>query len=296
MHTKQQIQKLLAAANFNPNHRRGQNFLVDLNLMRVLIDLADIHSNDVVLEVGCGTGSLTSALAEKAAAVISVEIEPTLAQIARQQLEEYQNVQIIQNDVLENKNTIDASVMEVLRSAAKQHGGRFMLVANLPYSVACPVMINLTMGDVFVDCMYATMQKEVAERMTASPGGKDYGTLSILLAATGRVKIERQLPPSVFWPKPQIDSAMVSYIRMPEKVEQIHDITVLSDVVALFMGHRRKMLKACAKLAKGRLEKVHDWNEIFTECAIDPHKRPEELIPQSYISIANLCNERTKKA
>ena len=109
MHTKQQIQELLSARNFSPNQRRGQNFLIDLNLMRLLIDLAAIYGNDVVMEVGCGTGSLTGALAERCAKVISVEIEDTLAQIAEEQLGEYDNVQIIVGDVLENKNTIDNS-------------------------------------------------------------------------------------------------------------------------------------------------------------------------------------------
>jgi 16S rRNA (adenine1518-N6/adenine1519-N6)-dimethyltransferase len=294
MHTKQQIQQLLSSANFSPSQRRGQNFLVDLNLMRLLVNLADIHSNDIVMEVGCGTGSLTEALAEKAARVITVEIDRTLARIAQKQLAQYKNVQIIVRDVLENKNTIDSSVVEALRSAAKEHTGRLMLVSNLPYSVACPVMLNLVMGPVQADCMYVTVQKEVAERMAASPGNKDYGSLSILLAATGQVKIERKLPPSVFWPEPQVDSAIVSFVRQPEKHDRIRDMTVLADVVALFIGHRRKMLRACAKLAEGRLEQIHNWPQIFEKACVEPHSRPEMLTAEQYISVANLCAEQLK--
>jgi len=294
MHTKQQIQEFLSVHNFSPSQRRGQNFLIDLNLMRLLIDLADIHGNDVVMEVGCGTGSLTGTLAERCAKVISVEIEKTLAKIAEEQLAEYDNVQIIVGDVLENKNTIDSEVVDALRRAHDEHSGRLMLVSNLPYCVACPVMMNLVTGPVQADCMFVTVQKEVAERMTAPPGNKHYGSLSILLAATGGVKIERKLPPSVFWPEPQVDSAIVSFIRQPEKVDRIYDMKTLSQVIALFIGHRRKMLRACAKLAKGPLERIHNWPQIFEKACVEPHSRPEQLTAVQYISIANLCAEQLK--
>ncbi len=294
MHTKQQIQQLLSTKNISPNQRRGQNFLIDLNLMRLLINLANMHSNDIVLEVGCGTGSLTGSLAERCAKVISVEIEKTLAQIAQEQLAQYDNVQIITGDVLENKNTIDSSVIDALRRARNKHNGRVMLVSNLPYNVASPVMLNLVTGPVQADRMFVTIQKEVAERMAAAPGNKDYGSLSILLAATGRVKIERKLPPSVFWPEPKVDSAIVSFIRQPKKIKRIYDMKTLSEVVALFIGHRRKMLRACAKLAKGRLEKINNWPQIFEEACVEPHSRPEQLAPIQYISIANLCSEQLK--
>jgi 16S rRNA (adenine1518-N6/adenine1519-N6)-dimethyltransferase len=294
MHTKQQIQMLLAGQGHNPNHRRGQNFLIDLNLMRLLVDTADIRSNDVVLEVGCGTGSLTEALAERAAKVISVEIEESLANIATKEVADKDNVQIINCDILENKNTIDSSVIQAVNDAKQQYDGRLMLIANLPYSVACPVMLNLITGEVTADCMYVTVQKEVAERMAATEGNKDYGTLSVMLAATGDVKIERKLKPSVFWPQPQVDSAMVSFVRNKDKTSKVHDKKILAEVVALFMQHRRKMLKACSKLAQDRLAQVHNWGSVFSECFIDSHKRPEELKPQDYISIANTCAEQLK--
>ena len=294
MHTKQQIQRLLSAAGFFPNQRRGQNFLIDLNLMRLLVNLADIHSNDVVLEVGCGTGSLTGALAEKAAKVIIVEIEQALANIAAEQLAQYKNIEVIVSDALENKNTIDSAVIEAMRKAVAEHGGRLMLVANLPYCVACPVMLNLVRGPLTADCMYVTVQKEVAQRMAALPGTKHYGSLSILMAATGQVKLERKLPPSVFWPEPQVDSAIVSFLRQPDKQRGVHSIDILAQVVALFIGHRRKMLKACAKLAQGQLARIHNWPQIFAEACVEPHSRPEELAPAQYISIANICDEQLK--
>lgn len=294
MQTKQQIRELLAAANFSPNTRRGQNFLIDLNLIRLLLNIANIQSNDVVLEVGPGTGSLTQELAQRAGHVITVEIERALAEITRRQLHDAKNVQTIVADALQNKNTIDASVISAIEQAKKQFAGRLMLVANLPYSVACPVMLNLVTGETVADCMYVTVQKEVAQRMTAEAGENHYGTLSVLLTATGEVKTERILKPTVFWPAPQVDSAMVSFVRNPHKVERIYDMNVLKQIVSLFMGHRRKMLKACVKLVGGNLESVHNWPVIFEDCFVDPHHRPDEIEVSDYVAIANMCAEQLK--
>jgi 16S rRNA (adenine1518-N6/adenine1519-N6)-dimethyltransferase len=164
-----------------------------------------------------------------------------------------------------------------------------MLIANLPYSVAAAVMANLITGPIVCDSMYVTVQKEVAERMVATAGGKDYGVLSIFTAATGQAKILRKLKPSVFWPQPQVESAMLTFRRQPKKAEQIHNMDFFKEIVNLFMGHRRKMLKACVKFSEGRLEKIHNWNDIFNRAVIDPQLRPEELSAENYIAIANLC-------
>ena len=294
MQTKQQIQQLLDSMGVRPNKRLGQNFLIDLNLIKLLINSADIKNSDCVIEVGCGTGSLTEAIAQHNCKTIAVEVDQTLAKIAKKQLADMENVQILQTDILENKNTITSHISQALNKARENTPGRLMLVANLPYSVASPVMINLTIAPVFVDCMYVTVQKEVALRMTASAGNNNYGTLSIILNAVGQVKIIRVLKPSVFWPKPQVDSAMVSFIRDNEKVRRIKNISLFSEVVRLFMQHRRKMLKACCKFAPPNLAKITNWPEIFTICSVDPKARPEKLTPEDYIAIANLCHKNLK--
>jgi len=292
MHTKHQIQQLLASAGVFPNKHFGQHFLIDLNLMRVLIDSANIGSDDIVLEVGCGTGSLTEGLAEQAGYCIAVEVDDTLAKIAQEQLAQKENVNVINTDILESKHTISGTVIEAIEQARKKPGGRLRLVANLPYNVACPVMLNLVTGPTVADEMYVTVQKQVAERMTAQPGSGDYGTLSIFLSATGEVKTERILKPTVFWPQPQVESAMVSFVRKEEKVSRVKSMELFGEVINLFMGHRRKMLKACTKFAGSELSKIDNWPEIFEQCSIDPTRRPEKLPPEDYIAIANLCCER----
>lgn len=286
MQTKRQIQQLLVSAGVRPNKQLGQHFLIDLNLMRLLVDSAGITADDVVLEVGCGTGSLTEGLAERAGKVVSVELDRTLAQIAKTQLAKAPNVEIINADALETKNIISPAVTEALASAQADRSGRTLLVANLPYNIASPLMLNLAAD---VDAMYVTVQKEVAERMTAKTGGGDYGTLSIFLAAMGDVAKIRLLKPSVFWPQPQVDSAMVAYVHDEAKSGRIRDMKIFGEIVRLFMGHRRKTLSACTRLAAGRLTAIDNWPEILDKCSVDPAKRPEQLCPEDYIAIANLC-------
>ncbi|MEN6306733.1 MAG: 16S rRNA (adenine(1518)-N(6)/adenine(1519)-N(6))-dimethyltransferase RsmA [Anaerohalosphaeraceae bacterium] len=295
MQTKQDIERLLAGAGTTPKHRLGQNFLIDLNLMRLLVDEAHIHQQDVVLEVGPGTGSMTEALAERAGRVVAVEYDPPLARIVSVQMKPFANVTLFNRDVLENKNAIHAEILDAVQKARAELGGRLLLVSNLPYGAGSAVMANLITGPVVADAMAVTVQKEVAERMAALPDHDAYGTLSILMAATGRAHIFRKLPPSVFWPRPQVESAMVSFVRDPQKVAQIHDMDTFRSIITLFMGHRRKMLKACVKFADGELAKVHGWNEIFTEAFVDPHHRPEQLPAGDYINISNLCWEQIRK-
>jgi len=290
MQTKHKIQQLLASAGVRPNKQLGQHFLIDLNLMRLLIDSAGITRDDLVLEVGCGTGSLTQGLAERACRVVAVELDHTLANIARTQLAGAVNIEIINADVLQTKNTLSPALTQALAPARRTCPGRILLVANLPYNIASPLMSNLVIGGAAPDAMFVTIQKEVAERMTAQPGGRDYGPLSIYLAATGRAERIRTLKPSVFWPRPQVDSAMVAYQRDKTKLQRIRSMTAFSEIVRLFMGHRRKTLSACTKLAAGRLDAVDNWPEIFDRCSIDPASRPAQLAPEDYIAIANSCD------
>jgi 16S rRNA (adenine1518-N6/adenine1519-N6)-dimethyltransferase len=290
MQTKQQIQQLLASAGVEPNKRLGQHFLVDLNLMRLLIDTANISNDDIVLEVGCGTGSLTQGLSERAGKVIAVELDKPLAEIAARQCPAG-NVEVINADILENKSTINQTVTDTIEAARKNHSGRFILVSNLPYSAASPLMMNLITGTMIAEAMHVTVQKEVAERMTAGPVDQHYGTLSIHMAETGDVKTERVLKPTVFWPQPQVYSAMISFVRKSEKAGRIKNMELLGEVVNLFMQHRRKMVKACTRFVAGSLAKISNWSEIFEKCNIDPRNRPEQLTPDDFIAISNLCYE-----
>src|SRR5262245_31168475 len=157
-----------------PATRHGQNFLIDLNLVQIIVDAADLTTDDVVLEVGTGTGSLTALMAARAAAVVTVEIDAHLFELASEQLIDLPNVTMLRLDALRNKNTIDDRVMDAigheLNSAPNR---RFKLVANLPYNIATPLLSNLLLARHVPRSMTFTIQKELAERIIAAPSTKD---------------------------------------------------------------------------------------------------------------------------
>lgn len=287
MQTKRQIQQFLKSAGVRPNRRHGQHFLIDLNLMRLLVDSANIQKDDVVLEAGCGTGSMTELLAQKAGRVIAVELDRNLSEIAEKQLADAKNTQLTNADILESKHTLNHIVVDALDRAHEQCRGRILLVANLPYDVASSLMMNLVTGPTIADAMYVTVQKEVADRMTAARACRNYSILSIFLGATGEVKTIRTLKPAVFWPQPQVDSAMVSFVRNRVKSDRIANMEFFGEIVHLFMGHRRKTLLSCSRLARGKLAQITNWPEIFEQCRFNPKQRPETLSPEDYISITN---------
>lgn len=290
MQSKRQIQQLLASAGASPKKKLGQNFLIDLNLMSLVVSSAGITEADIVLEIGCGTGSMTLELAQKARTVISVEYDPVLAGIAAGQLKDAPNVQILNCDALAGKASLNPIVMEALDSATQRCKGRLLLVANLPYCVATPIILHMVAGPMVANEMHVTVQKEVAHRMTAQPGRDDYGPMAILLAAAGTAKIDRIFRPTVFWPRPQVDSALVHFVREPDRIARIGDFDLLADIVSLFMGHRRKTMKACTRLADGNLAHGQDWPAVFAAASVDPGLRPDQLHPQQYVEMANRCH------
>ena len=205
-----------------PATRHGQNFLIDLNLVQLIVDAAELTKDDVVLEVGTGTGSLTAMMAERAAAVVTVEIDAHLFELASEQLIDLPNVTMLRLDALRNKNNIDDRVMDAVgEHLAAAPGRRFKLVANLPYNIATPILSNLLLARHVPHSMTATIQKELAERITASPSTKDYSALSVWIQSQATAEIVRLLPPSVFWPAPKVTSAILRIVVDPAKRAQI---------------------------------------------------------------------------
>jgi 16S rRNA (adenine1518-N6/adenine1519-N6)-dimethyltransferase len=253
--------------------------------MRLLVESADVKKDDIVLEVGCGTGSLTSLLTERAGSVIAVETDSKLIEIAQKQLEKTENVNFFSSDILKNKKNINQDVIKKIMQIREKYAGRFLLVSNLPYNVASPLIFNLITGPARVDEMYFTVQKEVADRLIAAAGSKNYGILSVFLASMGLVKIIRRLKPSVFWPQPKVDSAMVSFFFDPKKASRITNIELFGQIVGFFMQYRRKTLKACSKLAGSKFKQISDWSEIFDKCSINPSWRPNQLSPEDYLAL-----------
>jgi 16S rRNA (adenine1518-N6/adenine1519-N6)-dimethyltransferase len=279
-HTKQQIQLLLSQADTAPHHKWGQNFLIDLNLMRLLVKTADLKGNETVLEVGCGTGSLTDLLAAQAGAVITVDIDPILNQIAQTQLAHYSNISMHCRDILANKSTIAPEILTDIRQKRKQLNGPFYLIANLPYNIAAPLIIDLLLGADIPDAIFVTIQTEVAQRITAQPNTKAYGQLTILTQALGTTKLIRKLNPQSFWPAPKVSSSMISWQLDAERHKSVTDIHRLKQLAELLIGHRRKKIKTC-------LAGNPQLLDLLAVADIDPDARGETLDVQRFVKLAN---------
>ena len=182
--TRSYLMKKFEALGIRPQTRLGQNFLIDLNLLRLLHESGNITRNDVILEVGTGTGSLTAPMGDKAAVVITVEVDPVIQNLAKQELFGRENIRFIKVDILKNKNRLRDEVLDVIREELTLPGENdekrmFKLVANLPYNVATPLISNLLLIDTPPSLMCVTIQKELADRIVAKPRSKNWGALSL---------------------------------------------------------------------------------------------------------------------
>lgn len=274
-------------------HRHGQNFLIDLNLQRLIIDSAKLGAFDVVLEVGTGTGALTALSAERAAEVVTVEIDPQLYQLASEELFEFPNVTMLQQDALHNKNTISPAVMDVVREKLAGHPGRqFKLVANLPYSVATPVISNLLACDTPPVSMTVTIQKELGDRITAQPSSKDYGALSVWMQSQCRTELVRILAPSVFWPRPKVHSAILQIELEPERRAAIPDLAFFHTFVRSLFFHRRKFLRSVLISAVGDDLSKPEVDEILASQQLPPDARAEQLGVEQMLALTEAVRQR----
>ena len=274
---------------FRPQSRLGQNFLIDLNLLDVVLRAADIQPHDVVLEVGGGTGSLTTRLAQRAAAVVSVELDAQLAQLAAEQLAGMTNVTLLQQDALRNKNHMHPLVMAAVRAQLQsRERTTFKLVANLPYSVATPVISNMLASEIVPDAMTVMIQKELADRIVAVPRTKEYGSLSVWVQSQCEAAIVRELPPSVFWPRPQVDSAIVQLVLVPAQRAQIGDPLVFQRFVRGLFLHRRKFLRSALSGAFKELSKPR-VDAAMSQLQLGPDARAEQLSVSQILELARAC-------
>lgn len=276
--TKTFLMQQFREIGLEPASRHGQNFLIDLNLVELLVASAELDQRDVVLEVGTGTGSLTAMMAERAAAVVTVEIDAHLFELASEELLRFDNVTMLRFDALKNKNQFDPRVMEAVGAAlSAAPGRRFKLVANLPYNVATPVLSNLLLAEHVPVMMVATIQKELADRIVAQPWTKDYGALSVWMQSQCTVEIVRVMPPSVFWPMPKVHSAIVKIVVDSAKRAAIPDLEYFHQFIRAIFFHRRKFLRANVLSALKRHLSKEQVDTILEEMNFQPDTRTEQL-------------------
>lgn len=266
----------LEHAGIRPSRFRGQNFLLDENLLRAITRDAEVAPGDRVLEVGCGPGTLTAFLLAAGAEVLSVEIETRLLALARESLGADPHWQALEGDVLAGKHELAPALLERLSA-----WGSYDLVANLPYAITTPLLLLLAACPVPPRRMTVLVQKEAADRLCAGPGTKAYGAATVRLGLRYRGRITRPVPSQVFWPRPQVDSAVARFDRRPDELEPAVAEWVARLVERGFASRRKQLL--------GQLAALVPPARLAAEAATRgwrPELRAEELAPEEWVDLA----------
>lgn len=276
--------EILQKYDFSFQKKFGQNFLIDTHVLDKIISAAHITKEDMVLEIGPGIGTMTQYLAEAAGKVIAVEIDRNLIPILEDTLSEYNNVRVINEDVLK---------LDLRKLADEENGGKAIkVVANLPYYITTPIIMGLFENHVPVESITVMVQKEVADRMQTGPGNKDYGALSLAVQYYAEPYIVANVPPNCFMPRPKVGSAVIRLTRHKEPPVEVKDEKLMFDIIRASFNQRRKTL------ANGlnNSDKITCSKEIITKAIEKLGKgasvRGEALSLQEFASLSNDIFER----
>lgn len=263
----------------------GQNFLVDRNILNKIVDAAEISAEDIVFEIGTGVGTLTYELAQKAKKVVAIEIDKNLIPILEETLAEFDNVTIINQDIL--KTDIEALVRE---HAA---GNTIKVVANLPYYITTPIIMQFLESNVHVASFVLMIQKEVADRIAAKPSTKDYGSLTVAIQYYADSKIVTKAPKTAFYPQPAVDSSVIRLSSRESRPIAVSDEKLFFKVTRGSFSKRRKTIL-------NALSTYEDFNkEIIAKALeiaeIDPKRRGETLTIEEFASLTNAVAEAASR-
>ena len=226
---------VLQRYGFNFQKKYGQNFLIDTHVLDKIIGAAQIGPDDFVLEIGPGIGTMTQYLAEAAREVVAVEIDTKLIPILQDTVKEYDNVTVLNEDILK---------VDIRKIAEEKNGGKpIKVVANLPYYITTPIIMGLFESEVPLDSITVMVQKEVADRMQVGPGTKDYGALSLAVQYYAEPYIVANVPPNCFIPRPAVGSAVIRLTRYQEKPVKVNDASFMFKIIRASFNQRRKTLQ-----------------------------------------------------
>lgn len=294
--TKRHLQHMLSRYGINPRTDLGQNYLIDLNIIDFLLDNAKLTDNDLILEVGTGTGGMTAFLASQAAHVISVELDGNMYRMAKDQIGHYENLTLLHTDALKNKNTLSPIVLdEIDKQLAINPKRQLKLVANLPYNIATPIVSNLIATELCWDRMIITIQLELGLRMQAGPRKSTYGALSVWLQSQAHVKLLKRLPPSVFWPRPKVNSAIMQLVPNLEAKKLIKNRPFLQDFVRRLFHQRRKLMRSVIVGMYRKQIAKSEIDQILEQLELGGNTRAEELAPEILVNLANTIYEKLEE-
>jgi 16S rRNA (adenine1518-N6/adenine1519-N6)-dimethyltransferase len=275
------VRSLLERYGIQPQKRWGQNFLVDGNVLVKIVNAANLTPDDVVLEIGPGLGVLTRALAERARAVVAIEKDSRLVAALQATLHDLPNVRIVPGDALD----VSFETLLLERATRNAHQATGKVVSNLPYSISKPVLQRLVAARALFSLMVLTVQKEVAERLTATPGTKAYGALSVITQAWMQIEMVSLIPPKCFYPAPEVSSAMVRLIPHPAPlILPAVERDFLRLVRAAFQERRKTIGNALAPLFPNADKSVAQ--QFLVERGVDPRRRGETLSVAEFARLA----------
>ncbi|MCA1032846.1 16S rRNA (adenine(1518)-N(6)/adenine(1519)-N(6))-dimethyltransferase RsmA [Bacillus timonensis] len=262
---------ILEKYGFSFKKSLGQNFLIDTNILHRIVDHAELHDDSGVIEIGPGIGALTEQLAKRAEKVVAFEIDNRLLPILADTLSPYSNVRVIHQDVLK------ADVLEVIKQEFKTKQD-LMVVANLPYYVTTPIIMKLLEDKLPIRGIVCMLQKEVADRISASPGTKEYGSLSIAIQYYCKAETVMTVPRTVFVPQPNVDSAVIRLLKRDRPIIEVVNELFFFEIIRASFAQRRKTIlnNLTNNLEKGKMKKV-EIEEALQEVEIDPRRRGETL-------------------
>lgn len=271
--------QILETHGFSFKKSLGQNFLVDLNVIREVLDKADIDEKTGVIEVGPGIGSLTEQLAKRAGKVVAFEIDQRLVPVLADTLSPYENVAVVNEDILKAD----------IRAAIENHFSEYdevVVVANLPYYITTPIIMNFLEQNLPIERFYVMMQKEVGERISARPNSKSYGSLSIAIDYYTEARVVQQIPKTVFMPPPNVDSIIVEMIRRKTKKVDVDDEVSFFKLTRGAFGQRRKtILNNYMSVFEDGKEHKDNIRQLLEAANIDPRRRGESMSIEEYAFI-----------
>lgn len=279
--TKQIIKKY----EFNFKKNFGQNFLVDERVLDKIVSAADINENDLVIEVGPGIGTLTQAMAKKAGKVVSVEIDKTLVPILGELLADYDNIEIINEDILK---------VDINELIEHHNGMNVKMAANLPYNITTPIIMNILEKHIPMESLTVMIQKEVAYRMNAKPSTKDYGSLSLVTQYYCEPYLVANVPQNCFMPRPNVDSAVIKLTILKEPRVNVKNEQFMFDFIKAAFSQRRKTLVNCI-FSNGMLRlNKEELGKVLNELGYDERVRGESLTLEDYAKISDKMFEFRK--
>ncbi|MEW6064199.1 MAG: 16S rRNA (adenine(1518)-N(6)/adenine(1519)-N(6))-dimethyltransferase RsmA [Bacillota bacterium] len=277
------VRKIIQAHGFKVRKALGQNFLMDANIIEKIVRFADLTEQDLTFEIGPGLGVLTRRLARSAGRVIAVELDQNLLPILQETLADFPNAEVVHGDAL--KVDFDRLAEERTAGVFGRQGKKYKLVANLPYYITTPLLMHLLTNGFNLERLVVMMQREVADRLQASPGGKDYGSLSVAVQYYTVPEIVVRVPKTVFYPAPDVDSAVVRLTKREAPPVDVTSEELFFKVVRAAFGQRRKTL--LNSLTGSGLAARETWLEVLSKTGIDPARRGETLSLQEFADLAN---------